>query len=389
MENVLPSKTIINNISNTTVLIDNIYYDLINKQFIINDDEIYNHKLRYTSWHGRNNPVYIGKSIIYKKIIENTTDIIIGDELHHIVLARRYSPHNFGHLLCETAIPIEHVFNSIGIKSKSDRSIIFDDSSWDGYNDTKENSIYWFEGDDINRRHQCDLHSNNIFSSMASTIIFDFNKYITEQKYNGRFLKIKNKVIFGIGNISPWVRCWNNNFNMSDTIDSYVTKLYNRYLSSISYNNTEQNTLTFIVKIGRRQVLNWQEVGEVLNNCAIENGMKYEQINLDNIAFNEQIEILSRTKFLVTNGGSAAFSSLLLCKSNRINMLYFPLLNNDFESTLFKNINRFNLIEYEKYDVNWKQNIARPDGSYIVDLQILSMILHQYLPYNIDTVLPS
>ena len=117
--------------------------------------------------------------------------------------------------------------------------------------------------------------------------------------------------------------------------------------------------------------------------------MKYEQINLDNIAFNEQIEILSRTKFLVTNGGSAAFSSLLLCKSNRINMLYFPLLNNDFESTLFKNINRFNLIEYEKYDVNWKQNIARPDGSYIVDLQILSMILHQYLPYNIDTVLPS
>jgi hypothetical protein len=378
MTQILPIyKTIIKNISKDTILIENLYYDLIDNQFIVNNDEIYNDRLKSIFWQGRNNPREVGKPIICKNIIENSVnDITIGDELNHVFIARRYSPHNFGHLLCETAIPIEYIFNSIGIKNKSDRAIIFDDSSWDGYTNTKENSIFWFEGDDINRRRQCDLHSNNIFDSMASTIIFDFSNYITEKKNNMRFIRIKNKVIFGIGNISPWVRTWNN-INISDTIDSYVERLYNKYLSSVSYTNLEQNTLTFIIKIGRRQVLNWKEVGEVLHKYANEKGMKFEQFNLDDILFNNQIEILSRTRFLVTNGGSPSFSSLFLPKTKTTNVLYFPILNNNFESNLFKSLNRFNLIEYEKYHREWKTNIKQEDGSYLVNLEILSKILYE------------
>lgn len=375
-------KTIINNISKDTILIENLYYDLIDNQFIVNNNEIYNSDiLKLISWHGRNNPCLVGKPIICKNILENSVvinDVIIGDELNHVVIARRYSPHNFGHLLCETAIPIEYVFNSFGIKNKCDRAIIFDDSCWDGYNNTNQNSIFWFEGDDINRRRQCDLHSNNIFNSMASTVIFDFNNYITEKKNNERFIRIKNKVIFGIGNISPWVRSWKNNINIRETIDSYVEKLYNKYLSSISYKILEQNTLTFIIKIGRRQVLNWKEVCEVLKKYANEKGMKFEQFNLDDISFNNQIEVLSRTRILVTNGGSASFSSLFLPKTKITDVYYFPILNNDFESNLFKDINRFNLIEYEKYDTYWKTNIKQEDGSYLVDLKILSRILYDH-----------
>jgi hypothetical protein len=94
---------------------------------------------------------------------------------------------------------------------------------------------------------------------------------------------------------------------------------------------------------------------------------------LDDISFDNQIEILSRTKFLVTNGGSSSFSSLLLNKTSSV--LYFPILNNWFESDLFECLKRFKLIQYKNYDLNWEKNITQEDGSFLVDLEILSRIL--------------
>ena len=360
-----------------SIITKNLYYDLIDNQFIINNDKIREQLLNSLSWYGRNNPSFIGKNIIIKKIMENNGNIenvtIGNNESQTILLSRRYSPHNFGHLLCETAIPIEYTFNLFKIKDKSERIIVFDDCCWDGFNNSNENSIYWFEGDDICRRNCCDLFSKNLFNPIADSVIFNFKNYITNKKYNNRYVKINNNVIFGIGGISPWVRDWKNESSIIKTIDTLNEKIFNSYLPTFNSNPIIPNTLTFIIKIGRRQVLNWEDVGLILKQYADSKNLLYEQFNLDDISFEKQIEVLSRTKILFTNGGSSAFCSLFLPKGT--DLIYFPILNNDFETSLFKEINRCKLIIYENYDKWWKSNIKREDGSFLVDLEIINTIL--------------
>jgi len=381
----MTDNTIINFITSDTVLIQNLYYDLKEKQFVINHNS---EDISRLSWHGRRNPNDVGKPIIYQSQIENINivkNITIGNEdLPTVFLARRYSPHNFGHLMCETAIPIEYVFNLLGIKNKKDRAIIFDDCSWDGFDNSKESSIFWFEGDDIIRRRQCDLHSNNTMLPLADNVIFNFTNYVdkiydtkkcvdTIYDESYRYLRIKNKILFGIGNISPWLRLWKYMPNLSESIDSYVDKVYDNHLPLVNYNSVVKDTITFIVKIGRRSVLNYKEIGEIIKKYADDNELKYEQFNLEDISFSNKLEILTRTKILITNGGSSSFDCFFLSKSTQI--IYFPILNNNFETELFCDLNRFRLILYEQYDHNWKENIKQEDGSYLVDLKILRSIL--------------
>ena len=93
-----------------SILINNLYYDLQEHQFIINNNNKYN--LENIKWVGRDCPEKIGKDIICKNILENAKSFSFGTNggiQKTVCLARRYSPHNWGHLLCETAIPIEYI----------------------------------------------------------------------------------------------------------------------------------------------------------------------------------------------------------------------------------------------------------------------------------------
>jgi hypothetical protein len=339
-------------------IIRNLYYDIEKKQFIINsNNNLYKRFIKDIKWTGRDNPSKVAKDIIIEKLINNDIyDLSFGDN-KIILLARRYSPHNAGHLLCETAIPIEYIFNQYGI-NKENRVIIFDDNSWD-------DSIYWFEGNGEERRKQCDLFSNNFLKPLGEEVIFGFEEFVKKNNINNRYLRIINNVLFGIGNISPWVNNWNIN-TISKTLDLYNEKLYNYH----SIENKKLDTITFLIKIGRRQVLNYEEVGNVLKEFAKKYDLKYEQFNLENVDFKYQLEVLSRTKILVTNGGSTAFSSFFLNKGTIV--LYFPLKGNNFESDLMRKFpDRFIFIDYAKQKVNWEKDIIKDDGSFNVDLNIL------------------
>ena len=122
--------------SNNSCIITNLYYDLSENQFIINIDikeqiSINREGLKLL---GRKTPSSVGKEIILmdipEKEINNIKEISFENNLgmeYYLFIARRYSPHNFGHLLCETALPIEYVLNHIGITDKSKIMVIFDD----------------------------------------------------------------------------------------------------------------------------------------------------------------------------------------------------------------------------------------------------------------------
>ena len=160
---------------------------------------------------------------------------------------------------------------------------------------------------------------------------------------------------------------------MSKTIDTYTKKIYENSISNSQINQV-QNTITFLLKNGRRSVLNNDSICLTLKNFADKNNLMFEQINPEEVSFNHQIEVLSRTKLLVTNGGATSFSSFLL-KPNSI-MIYFPILNNDFESKMFRRFPKlFKFIDYDDHDAKWRDNIKREDGSYDVDISILEKIL--------------
>lgn len=377
------------NFSNTSCIISNLYYDLSENQFIINIDikEKLNANREGLQLLGRRNPTYVGKEIILIDIpeeeINNIKEISFKNNLgleYCLFIARRYSPHNFGHLLCETALPIEYVLNHIGITDKSRIMVIFDDDTWDGFDDKTKNTIFWFENsEDKKGREKADRHSINLLKPLGEKVVFGFRKYISEYVNDNdikeRYLKIKNHVVTGISSISPWnyrQPGWSD-FSMSKTIDTYTKKIYENSISNSQINQV-QNTITFLLKNGRRSVLNNDSICLTLKNFADKNNLMFEQLNPEEVSFNHQIEVLSRTKLLVTNGGATSFSSFLL-KPNSI-MIYFPILNNDFESKMFRRFPKlFKFIDYDDHDAKWRDNIKREDGSYDVDISILEKIL--------------
>jgi hypothetical protein len=214
------------------------------------------------------------------------------------------------------------------------------------------------------------LYSNNCLLPIADTVIFDFKKYTKHKNYNVRYIKMTNTVLFGIGYISPWLRWWND-VNISHAIDTLNRKIYEMYLPKCDCNS--QNTLTFIIKHGRRQVLNWEEIGKMLEDYTINNNLQYEQFTLDEVSFEKQLEVMARTSILVTNGGACSWCSLFLPSNTTV--VYFPILDCPMEKYLYKQLNRFALVEYEHYDSEWKQNIKREDGSYTVDVNKLNKML--------------
>ena len=115
---------------------------------------------------------------------------------------------------------------------------------------------------------------------------------------------------------------------MSPILNRYVTSAYRFH----RLDTQKQDTLTFIVKHGRRSVLNHENVSVLLQRIASERNLMFEEINLENISYFEQLKILSRTKILVTNGGASAFCTFLLPKPTIV--IYFPIFGNAFVDNL-------------------------------------------------------
>jgi len=379
------------NFSNTSCIITNLYYDLSENQFIINLDgkENINVNRQGLQLLGRRTPTYVGKEIILMDIPEkekeknNIKEISFKNNQgleYCLFIARRYSPHNFGHLLCETALPIEYVLNQIGITDKSKIMVIFDDDTWDGFDNKQQNTIYWFENsEDKKGREKADRHSINLLKPLGDKVVFGFQKYISEYVNDNdikeRYLKIKNHVVTGISSISPWnyrQPGWSD-FSMSKTIDTYKKKIYEIYPPNSQVNQV-QNTITFLPKQGRRSVLNNDSICLTLKNFADKNNLVFEQLNPEEVSFNYQLEVLSRTKLLVTNGGAISYCSFFLNPESI--MILFPTIGNDFDSQLFRRFpERFKFIDYDNHDAKWKDNIKREDGSFDVDISILEKIL--------------
>ena len=279
-----------------------------------------------------------------------------------IIIARRYSPHNAGHLFCETVIPIEYIFNKNNIK-KENRIILFDD-------DVNDNSIFWFEGESKQLRDKTQELSNDFFPPMCHTVIFNIRKYLKDNYGDKGYVKFKNNILLGINKISPWdSNLWINN-KIDFSLDTYVNNLYEYY----RIKDIEKNTVTFFYKKGRRSVLNHKEVSIFLKKYSEKNNMDFQYHNLQDITFRDQLNILSKTKILITIGGSTSFSCYLA--PTNIKFIYLPIYDNHFEHELFrKNKNKkFNLIVYP-YESLLKNMIPNSLNSYNIDINILKKIL--------------
>ena len=140
-------------------------------------------------------------------------------------------------------------------------------------------------------------HSRAHLSPMGK-VIYNFKQFASNQSEK-RYLKFKNNILFGIGGVSPWVRGSNwNDGSVGRVLDSLVEKIYNYHEVSPK----EQDTLTFLYKRGRCSIINYEEVGELLQKKAVNAGLRYECANLEKINIKQQLEILSRTKIFVSAG---------------------------------------------------------------------------------------
>ena len=382
-------KTIIKKIDNDTILISNLYFDVLNNNFLINNHE-YNYEQLYNyKWKSRDDYPTCDNTFIIEDINDylkhqNEDDFSIKiitskNMFPTIVLARRFAPDNWGHLFSETIIPIEYVFNKLNINNFSDRAVIIDDDV--SSNADIQNSIFPKNYDD-KLREQTQIFSNNTTISLAEIVIFGFKTYVNNYIDNkNRFIRIENQVLFGIGGISPFVTSdlWNDKY-MKNVLDNYLNRTYQIYFPNINIKNMPQDTLTFIIKKGIRSVANYEEVSILLSNFAKYKNLKYRAINLSDISYTEQLSIMMRTKILFTNSGSSSFCGLLIPK--KIILVYFPLdSNKDIpERRILVDLKyKYNLFEYNDYDTNWNLTQIDSNNSYNVNLDILKIILQKIL----------
>ena len=165
-----------------------------------------------------------------------------------------------------------------------------------------------------------------------------------------------------------------------------LKNLYTKHLPEVNQNKLVQNSITFLIKEGRNSVANWRVVSSFLKKYAKMKGLLYEQCNLQEVSFTYQLKLLARTKILITNGGSTAFSSFFLRRNTVV--IYFPIRNRGSESALMRKFpERFLFIPYSYYDRRWLLNIVSNDNSFEVKLRVLEVILNKlYQYYNHNNI---
>ena len=240
-----------------------------------------------------------------------------------VLLAKRFDPLNAGHLMLETAIPLEKLANWYGVGDIKSRVLLFDD--------------------DCNSK-RCASFTNRFLSPLTRSTIMTSKRIMLNdgEVSNGAQFIVIPDVIVGIGEFSPYtineecgMACcscgackWN---NMSDARVSYVKKVYQHadIDAPVSKFRPDANVIgevivTFLYKIGRSGILNYVSVISFLDGWCKNRGCLLEFMNLATSTFEYQLETLARTDILLSAAGSTAMSSFFLPPES--SMIIFPLI---------------------------------------------------------------
>jgi hypothetical protein len=311
--------------------------------------------------------------------IDPAPDVVNAYVNKTVIIARRHSPWNAGHVMIETAIPIEKLAGSYGVNDIGSRVIVFDDDCFDSY------SINWYEFKNSKNEKLCDLYTNQFVSPLSNNPLQSHHdlKTLAEEK---RFIHFQD-VLVGIGESSPFHKVWEQDW-MGSSVERFRQNIF-RSMGVDENTNNNQKLLTLIYKIGKRSVINLEDKTQFLQSWCLVNNYRFISINLASATFESQVQIIANSDILLSPGGSAAFSSLFL-KPNA-SFIYFPLLgldsasgkpyvNNNLEVlTIFEHISFFKLYEYIKWDTELLErrwvDVSQSDFSFNVDLAVLGHIL--------------
>ena len=114
-----------------------------------------------------------------------------------ILLARRFSPHNAGHMMIETAFPLEKLANIYKLPDVARRIVLFDDSCFDYY------SIFWREGNSTQRRRLCDTYTKNLMSPLSSSPVQTYVDLLEFARSRSKRFLLLQDVIVEIGIFGP------------------------------------------------------------------------------------------------------------------------------------------------------------------------------------------
>jgi hypothetical protein len=264
-----------------------------------------------------------------------------------VILTRRFIPSNAGHLILETALPIEKVASLYGVTSVSDRVVLFDD-------DCGESSL---SKDELRNREalltRCALFTDNFIAPLSNTPIQTTRhlQSIAKSRNNSRFLSLQ-RVVVGTGYYSPYERAYfpgemahvhatfrqriyrhagvkmkrSQQQHGTLTSNTSSTCIANKRPTDDAIINTGRvkQRLTFIYKIGIRMILNHEDTRDYLQAWCVVHNYEFVYINLAAVSFERQIQIIAQTDVLLSVGGAASFASYFL--PDGAILVYFPVM---------------------------------------------------------------
>ena len=181
--------------------VKNLYYDVKKDSFFANCCGNECTLLRQISLIGGHGPSNVRTDLSFQCVqINGSAGVVRFHDRDVVVLARRFSPWNAGHLLTETLIPLIDLAHKFGYGGNaSRRALLFNDGCWDGFSNTTLNTIFWRVGSDEFRRQHCDSHSRNLFVPFASAAMFTYHDLRRLAESSSTILMMEQDVLVGIG----------------------------------------------------------------------------------------------------------------------------------------------------------------------------------------------
>ena len=262
-----------------------------------------------------------------------------------VLLTKRYSPHNAGHLLMQTILALERLANDFGVANRSDRLVLFDDSCWD------TDSIKWVEGNSTSRRRQCTSFTQAYAAvlSLAPPLLLSEmaaragpaeghrevewthpDHSALNQWYSavaGSRYVCFDDVLGGVGRNDPWGMHWKTQWQDSHRwLSPYREKAFEHFNIPSNGARPKGCNLVFLKKEygARRGLHNYDELDHFMDGWAREHGSTYESMVLSNVSFEHQLRSVASADIMVSVGGSTAFAAFFLRPGSQL--VYFPLL---------------------------------------------------------------
>lgn len=334
-----------------------------------------------------------------------------------ILLAKRFSPQNGGHVLMESVYPLQMLAMDYSYFNRSERVLLLHDDCYDGLSNSHypRDTITWTEGGSQGMRDRCSNLTFNIMAPLADGAMYTYHDIEESHKrasgMSTGVLTFEQDVLAGIGGISsfpapkhmPKEKQWTES-KFAPVVDSFLNDVRSFHKVKVQqhHNPEKQNTkmITFLYKYGRRSVLNWQELDAGLAELARSRNERYFCLNLNDVSFRKQLSVLAKTTTLVTVGGSTSFSSFFLTPSKTTKLIYFPLWRLNVEIQLFKAFpSRWNFISYAMYAGYWwiKHDLGpvaldvvpfTEDKSYTVDVDIVKYLVDPSFPPSFNRGCP-